>query len=379
MLKKALLLCITVVCLYGCTSKKDKKQVSERDASGTDTKNIEDKFVGLHTHIPEWLKTYNVPSVSVTVIENGKIVWSAVHGKQSPNRKANDKTLYLTASIAKPVTAEIFLRLASLGKVDLDEPMAKYWLDPDISGDPRALLLTPRHVLTHRTGFKNWRRMTDGVLRFERDPGTDMGYSGEGMQYLVRFIEKKLNRPFNDIAQELLFDPTGMTNSALARQEWYEGRLAWPLFPDGEWQEPRSREEALGAGGMHTTSDDYAKFMISVMNNEGVSSKLRREQFEISQNQIDDCLESATLPNACPSRLGFGLAWYVYEFEDGRIVSHSGANSGERTLAIFAPKSSSGLVVMTNGANGNHVIYKIAEEVGVHKDFIAIEKPKADN
>lgn len=212
-------------------------------------------------------------------------------------------------------------------------------------------------MLTHQTGFKNWRRMTDGVLRFEWEPGSQMGYSGEGFQYLVRFVERKLKRPFNEIAQELLFVPAGMTNSAMVRQDWYAGHLAWPLFPDGEWRESGSPIEAFGAGGMRTTSQDYAKFIISIMNNEAVSSELRKEQFQISLNQYEQCLEVATTPKAWPSRLGFGLSWYVYEFDNETIISHAGSNNGERTLAVFSPEHKSGLVVMTNGANGNYVIY----------------------
>lgn len=67
-----------------------------------------------------------MPSASVSIIKNGEIVWSGVYGQQGPDTPANDKTLYLTASIAKSVTAEVLLRLASLGKVSLDKPMAKY-------------------------------------------------------------------------------------------------------------------------------------------------------------------------------------------------------------------------------------------------------------
>ncbi|MEM8908889.1 MAG: serine hydrolase domain-containing protein, partial [Bacteroidota bacterium] len=316
------------------------------------------------------------PSVSVSVIEDGKIVWNETFGSQGPNLNANNNTLYLSASIAKPVTAEIFLRLANMGKVDLDEPMANYWLDPDIAEDERAKILTPRHVLTHQTGFKNWRRMTDNKLRFDRMPGTKMGYSGEGFLYLVRFLEQKLEKPFNEIAQDVLFDPEEMQHSSFVYQDWLAGRMAWPYFPDGVWREPLKVENPFGAGGLRITAKDYSKFLLAIINGNKVNKALRKEQFTISLNQYEHCRTSATTPEACPENLGFGLGWYIYEFENETVLGHTGANRAEKTLAVFSLDTKKGLVVMSNGSNGNHLLFKIAEAIGVNPSFINIEKPK---
>jgi hypothetical protein len=63
------------------------------------------RFEDLDTAIPGWLRAYDVPSAAVSVVENGEIVWSGVYGQQSPTMPASEQTLYLTASIAKPVTS----------------------------------------------------------------------------------------------------------------------------------------------------------------------------------------------------------------------------------------------------------------------------------
>ena len=364
-----------LILLSGCNSK-SKKIESTSATELSQPGQQETNYQHLDSIIPELLKTYDTPSITVSLIEDAKITWSGVYGQQSPDKGADEKTLYLCASITKPLTAEVFLRLVEAGEVSLDEPMYAYYVDPDIAQDARAKLLTPRHVLTHQTGFKNWRRMSGGVLKFENDPGTKMGYSGEGFLYLARFVEHKLRRPFNDIAKEVLFEPLGMENSALAQQDWYDGRPAWPKFPDGSWNQPKVRKEAQGAGGLHTTSTDYALFLIAIMKGEGITSELRKEQFTISLNQHEYCLSKETNKAACPPELGFGLGWYVYDFEDERIIGHTGANLGERTLAVFSPTKKSGFVAMTNGANGNYVIFELAKFFGVHEGFIEIEKPE---
>ncbi|MEM6539857.1 MAG: serine hydrolase [Bacteroidota bacterium] len=325
---------LIIFVMIGCFQKHEptKTILVQEVATTSDRKAV---FVALDTLIPSLLEKFEVPSITVSYIEDATVAWSGVFGQRSPGVKADTQTLYLCASITKPLTTEVFLRLVDQGKVSLDEPMYPDFVDPDIKNDPRAKLLTPKHVLTHQTGFPNWRRMTGGVLKFVNDPGTQMGYSGEGFYYLVRFVEQKMGKPFNEIAQEVLFDPLGMENSALSEQAWYEDRLAWPKFPNGDWVSPRTRKEAFGAGGLFTTSEDYAHFLISIMKNEGVSLALRNQQFSISLNQKERCLSSSSDPKACPEHLGFGLGWYIYDFEEEPIVGHTGANLGERTLAVF--------------------------------------------
>ena len=137
-----------------------------------------------------------------------------VYGEQSPGVSATGKTLYNMASLTKPVTAETVLRLASARKLSLDESMSPFWLYPDIKDDPWSKLLTPRLCLSHQTGFANWRRMTGGVLKIRWEPGTQTGYSGEGYNYVGRFVEKKMAKPFDALAQEIVFDPIGMKETS---------------------------------------------------------------------------------------------------------------------------------------------------------------------
>ena len=119
----------------------------------------------IDAHAAEWLKESDVPSVAVAYIKDRKVAWTAVYGEQSPGIPVTEKTLYNLASLTKPITAETVLRLASAGKLSLDESMSPFWLDPDIKDDPWSKLLTPRLCLSHQTGFANWRRMTGGVLK----------------------------------------------------------------------------------------------------------------------------------------------------------------------------------------------------------------------
>jgi CubicO group peptidase (beta-lactamase class C family) len=166
------------------------------------------------------LESEHVASVSFAQIVGGKTTLAEAYGEQSPGVATSTFTSYNIASMSKPISAEVLLRLASKGRLSLDEPMYKYWVDPDVADDPRAKLLTPRMALDHQTGFANWRRETNGKLAFTRDPGKAFGYSGEGYQYVARFAEKKTGEPFESLAQTLIFNPAGMTHTAYTHRPW---------------------------------------------------------------------------------------------------------------------------------------------------------------
>jgi CubicO group peptidase (beta-lactamase class C family) len=62
----------------------------------------------------------------------------------------------------------VTLKLVSQGKWNLDEPIYKYWTDPDVAKDPNSKILTTRHLLSHQSGFKNWRFINpDNKLHFD--------------------------------------------------------------------------------------------------------------------------------------------------------------------------------------------------------------------
>jgi CubicO group peptidase (beta-lactamase class C family) len=106
------------------------------------------------------LNSEHVASVSFAQIVGGRTVLEDAFGEQSRRVAVNTATLCKIGSMSKPISAEVILRLASAGKLSLDELMYPCWLDPDVLNDPKARLLTPRLALERQAGFANWRRKT---------------------------------------------------------------------------------------------------------------------------------------------------------------------------------------------------------------------------
>lgn len=237
-------------------------------------------------------------------------------------------------------------------------------------------MLTPRIALTHQTGFMNWRRHSDGLLRFDFEPGADTSYSGEGFAYLVNFVERKLGRSFEALAHELVLEPAGMADTELTLTAEIEPHLAWRFYPGEVWREPRWVTETNGADQMRTTSADYARFMMFALRQPGIPENFIEQQRSISRDlNARNCLEREARPAACPDRLGHALSWYVYEYPDETIIMHSGANTGLRAVALYVPERDWGMTAFANGENGNYVIYDLIEQFYDNPDFIEIARP----
>ena len=252
----------------------------------------------LDRKVPVWLKAYEVPSAAVAFIEHGKLAWIAVYGEQTPGVPATEKTLYNIASLTKPISAEVILRLTSQGKLSLDEPVYSYWTDWDVKDNPWSKLLTARLCLSHQTGFPNWRGQNpDKVLNFKWQPGTNTGYSGEGYNYVARYAENRVGRSFEDLAQQYVLDPISMKDTSYTPRDSWVGRQAKPV-------ESNFRTRWNAADLVRTTVGDYAKFVISVMHNEGVSKEIASERATITRNEVTPeeqtvLCESASIPESC--------------------------------------------------------------------------------
>lgn len=325
------------------------------------------------------LATHNVPSVAIALIEDGRVAWTAAYGEQSPGVPATPATLYNVASLAKPVSAEVMLRAASAGAVALDAPMSAHWVDPDLANDPRREALTLRVALSHRTGFANWRRQSDGVLRFQSEPGEGFTYSGEGYEYARRYTQSAAGERFEQMAQRLVFDPIGMSATAYTRRDWFAGRIAAPHDEAGAAMAPDIQDaEMLASDDLYTTVSDYARFVVAVMNNEGVSPDIAAQRYAYGIELRDGGCGEGRLPmDVCPDGVGMGLGWMVMRYGEETVITHSGSDSGEQTLAFFVPERRIGLVIFTNGANGKRVFPDIVAQVYPNEAFLALLRMQA--
>ena len=314
--------------------------------------------------MPGLLKAQNVPSIAVAEITDGRIVFAKAYGEQSPGVPATEGTLYNLASLSKPITAEVILRMASDGKLTLDESMAATYADPDVADDPRTPLLTLRIALAHLTGFPNWR---DGKLAYRFTPGSDYGYSGEGYLYALHFAAAKAKTPFVDMAQHYVLGPAGMKDTALVKQAWFVGRVAVPTDSDGHALTPQFTDQPLAADLVYATIGDYARFVVSAMSHQGLSDDLALQR---RSRQFDNTKKSCEGLPVCPDAIGPGLGWETIRIGMQTYMMHTGSDAGVSTFVYWNPDSKTGAVILTNSDNGDKVRLAVLDALGQDKPFV---------
>jgi len=314
------------------------------------------------------LREQRVESASIAVIRNGRIVSTGAWGMAGPGRAATVATPYNLASLTKPLTSEVILRLVSAGKLSLDEPMDRYWSDPDLSRDPRRLKLTVRMALSHQTGLPNWRDAKG--LAFDHDPGTTTGYSGEGYQYAARYAERRTGKSFEALAGRWLFAPARMRASGYVSAQGATMPIAVPYNDVGK-PLPVERVTRYNAADLaHATARDYARFLVDARNDRGLIASVSAER---SKSQADLTPETCvgTKATTCPPWTGFGLGWQLLGFPDGTTMLHTGKDAGAFTFAAIDRASGNGIVILTNSDNGWRIILPVLELTGSDPKLIA--------
>lgn len=308
------------------------------------------------------LDQHRIVTAGLGVLVDGKLAWAMYHGDASPGVPANAATRFNVASITKTVTAETALQLVEAGRLDLDEPLAAYWVDPDIAGDPRLPSLTALTVLTHTTGFPNWRFFrSDGKLAFARAPGEAYGYSGEGFEYLARAIANKLQRPFPQVVQEMVFEPAGMRDAVMEVRRDGLRDVAVAVDDEGTthrvWCRPHGscRDEGSysAADDLLVTVPDYARFLAMVARDEpghaGTSVARGRVLVDTGDDAVVDCDDGTDI--VCPRAQGYGLGFVVIDHDAMRILGHSGNDWAEVALGYVRLPTRDGLIVFLNAPN----------------------------
>lgn len=286
------------------------------------------------------MEALGITGLSLAVIEDGRVSEVRGFGRQAEGRPVGIDTIFNVASLTKPVTALVALRLATEGRWDLDRPLAGFHLDPEIADAPEAGQVTSRHVLSHTTGLPNWRYLAEsGRLAFDFAPGTQYQYSGEGFEWLRQALEAATGESLEALAQDLVFAPAGMTDTSYLFPQAEADRVAVRHVEDGEPLSVEPHTQANGAANLTSTAADYARFMVWLMDGAGLPEPLAQSLFA---NQLPEDYGTA-----------FGLGWSLMPDLPGgeTAFTHTGGDPGIKALAVGLTGSRRGLVILSNSDN----------------------------
>jgi CubicO group peptidase (beta-lactamase class C family) len=294
-------------------------------------------------------------------------------------------TLFEAASLSKPLFAYAALRLCEKGVLDLDTPLIEYMPDACISitlptsgSTPQQLVLdkrqlegvTVRHLLCHTAGLPNWPSKGE-PLKIHFVPGERFSYSGTGFSVLQSIVELITGQPAMEYAQVNILEPFDMKRSRLVWTGQEDLPVALGHNEKGEPVEKAPWPEMIAGASLHSTTVDFAKFMLAVMrpsasNPYHLSSNLTKEMLT-SQVQVNDSASwRADWPKpeiTLNELVSWGLGWGVQRTSIGDAFWHWGDNGNYKNFAIGFRQEGFGVIIMTNSKNGQQVYQRILCEI----------------
>jgi CubicO group peptidase (beta-lactamase class C family) len=188
------------------------------------TEPVEAVVADLERYIPEYMREENIPGVAIALIRDGEVVWTEGFGVANAltRQPVTPETLFEVASNSKVVTAYIALRLVDQGVLSLDEPLNAYLPEPWLPASEYRDAITLRHVLSHSSGLGHGTTSRENLFA----PGRGYSYSAVGFQYLQTVIEQVTGESLEQVAQELVYTPLGMSSSSFVNRVEFIPRTA---------------------------------------------------------------------------------------------------------------------------------------------------------
>ena len=294
------------------------------------------------------------PSVSLAIVQNGKIAYEKAYGKArlDPPADARPDMRYSIGSVSKQFLAGAVLLLVQDGRLSLDDRVSKYL--PNLT---RANEITIRQLLSHTSGYQDYypqdyvapfmekpvtaERILDQWARkpLDFDPGTRWQYSNTNFVVAGRIVEKVTGGPFFAFLSKRILQPLAMTTAIdLGTQTLgasdAAGYTRFALGPSRP-AKPEGKGWLYAAGELAMTAHDLALWDIALM-----------EHKLLKPASLETMTTPVRLRNGTTTAYGLGVG--VGDADGHPKLQHGGAVSGFVSLNTVWLDQGAAVVVFAN-------------------------------
>ena len=327
------------------------------------------------TLLDAWIRTRmeyeELPGLVIGITHDQDVVWTKAYGHASldPDVPMPVDSIFRIASHSKLFTAIAVLRERDAGTLRLDDEITDHlpWFDIE-NRHPEARPLTVRHLLTHTGGLPResvhpaWTdfefpdaeavRATVSDQETTYPTETKWKYSNLGFTLAGMVAAAAGGASFAELVTSGILDPLEMDSTSVGPVPASQrGRLATGYgrrMPDGN-REIYSFVDARAfdpATGVSSTVPDMLRFL--------------QWQMRVRDRDSEEVLATNTLLEMqrvhwlLPGwQTGWGLGFSLWHTEDRDLIGHRGSYFGYRTQTLLSPREKVGVVVFTNGGDGN--------------------------
>ena len=295
---------------------------------------------------------------AVAIVSDGKIIFEKGYGMANLEYDISitPSTVFDIASLSKQFTGFAISTLVQQGRLSADDDIHKYL--PDVPQFGKTI--TIRHLLHHISGLRDWpealflagwregevfsfqdiMRMVKYQKDLDFEPGSQYSYSNTGYNLLAAIVEKVTGKTFRAWTDENIFQPLGMNSSHfLDNHTRIIKNLARSYYNDDkELRNSPSELTAYGSSSLFTSADDLCKWVINF-----------QKQVAAQDPVYARMLEHGKLNDGKTIDYGYGIG--VGEDRGLKVISHTGAWAGYRTIIRNFPDEKLSIIILSNTAS----------------------------
>ncbi|HEV7168199.1 MAG TPA: serine hydrolase [Micrococcaceae bacterium] len=335
-----------------------------------DRQKVDNALKLLDGQVQDAMARTGVPGIAVAVVYKDQVVYSKGFGVREVGKpdKVDPDTVFMLASLSKPLASTVVAGVVGRKTIKWDDPVIKY--NPDFAlKDPYVTSnATFADLLSHSSGLHTGAGDLLEDLGFDRDyilshlkqqPLTPFrasyNYSNFGYTEGGQAAADAMGLPWEDLAQQILFDPLKMTETSYRHADYERAADKAAIHvPAGDktWvaKYTRDADAEAPAGGASSSVRDMAQWLRLQLGNGKYDGQQIIDPDALLATHVPHAISG--LPAAPANRARFyGLGWNVSTDDQGRVqLGHSGAfNLGAATSVAMLPGEELGIVALTNG------------------------------
>ncbi len=304
--------------------------------------------------LTETVQRREYAGVNVVIARHGTTVFAESFGYQDMEaaKPMQPDTIFVIASMTKPVTAVAVMMLYEEGKFLLEDPVAKYLPafaqmqvlateggDPAQTG-PAASQITISQLLTHTAGLFNFKgyaaagvtarlNLAETVAKIATVPLSHQ--PGQAWRYdlsydvLARLVEVWSGQSFDTFLAKRIFEPLNMPDTAFFVPADKAARLAKGYkLNEQNGVEPLPKQGApsqapvylSGSGGLYSTTGDFLRFAQLLLNGGELDGHRLLGPVTVDYMLQNHVSPEMLGPNGPNGRKGFGVGFGGYVLVD---------------------------------------------------------------
>jgi CubicO group peptidase (beta-lactamase class C family) len=272
------------------------------------------------------------------VAQRGEVVFHRAYGVADPRtgRPNTTGTMFSTGSVTKQFTATAIMKLASQGRLSVDDPLSRF-----IDGVPLDKeAITLHHLLTHTAGLRpaygddlEVVARDDLVRRILETPlmngvGETYEYSNAGYTLLAVVVEEVTGMPYEKYLRETFYEPLDMTRTGLTSLDIAPDRVARAHAADQGFPSPAERPAGAwnlyGNGGQLSTTADMYRWVRALREDRLLPHEYTEKMFTRYVREDPD------------GRCHYGYGWSICDTRrGGDLVWHNGGATGLWSCAVY--------------------------------------------